>query len=74
MNEFKLRREQLLAELPLNSMVVLFAGKAVKRSADADYPFAVNHNFAYLTGIDEPDAVLMMVKLKIGRASCLETV
>ena len=63
-NEFKLRREQLLAELPLNSMVVLFAGKAVKRSADADYPFTVNLNFAYLTGIDEPDAVLMMVKLR----------
>lgn len=63
-NELKLRREQLLAELPLNSMVVLFAGNGVKRSADADYPFAVNHNFAYLTGIDEPEAVLMMVKLR----------
>lgn len=63
-NEFKIRREQLLADLPLNSMVVLFAGKGVKRSADGDFPFAVNHNFAYLTNIDEPEAVLMMVKLK----------
>jgi Xaa-Pro aminopeptidase len=63
-NEFKLRREKLLANLPFNSMVVLFAGKGVKRSADSDYPFTVNYNFAYLTNIDEPEAVLMMVKLK----------
>jgi Xaa-Pro aminopeptidase len=63
-NEFKLRREQLLADLPLNSMVVLFAGKGVKRSADSDYPFTVNYNFAYLTNIDEPEAVVMMVKLR----------
>ena len=70
-NEFKLRREQLLAELPLHSMVVLFAGNAVKRTADADYPFAVNHNFAYMTGVDEPEAVLMMVKLKHRTTSTL---
>jgi Xaa-Pro aminopeptidase len=63
-NEYKQRREQCLTELPLNSMVVLFAGKGVKRSADSDYPFTVNRNFAYLTNIDEPEAVLMMVKLK----------
>ena len=63
-NEIKLRRERLLADLPHNSMVVLFAGKSVKRSADADFPFVVNRNFAYLTNIDEPEAVLMMVKLK----------
>lgn len=63
-NEYKQRREQVLVELPLNSVVVIFAGKGVKRSADGDYPFTVNHNFAYLTNIDEPEAVLMMVKLK----------
>ncbi len=63
-NEVKQRRERLLADLPWNSMVILFAGKSVKRSADADYPFAVNRNFAYLTNIDEPEAVLMIVKLK----------
>jgi Xaa-Pro aminopeptidase len=63
-SEFKSRRELLLAELPLDSMVVLFSGKGVKRSADADYPFTVNRNFAYLTNIDEPDAVLVMVKLR----------
>lgn len=63
-NEYKQRREQLLSELPLNSMTVLFAGKGVKRSADGEYPFAVNRNFAYLTNIDEPEAVLMMVRLQ----------
>ena len=63
-NEYRQRSEQLLVELPLNSMTVLFAGKGVKRSADGEYPFAVNRNFAYLTNIDEPEAVLMMVKLQ----------
>jgi Xaa-Pro aminopeptidase len=63
-SEFKSRRELLLAEMPLDSMIVLFSGKGVKRSADADYPFTVNRNFAYLTNIDEPDAVLVMVKLR----------
>jgi Xaa-Pro aminopeptidase len=62
-NELQRRREQLLSDLPLNGMVVLFAGKGVKRSADADFPFTVNHNFAYLTNINEPDAILMMIKL-----------
>ncbi|PKM64272.1 MAG: Xaa-Pro dipeptidase [Firmicutes bacterium HGW-Firmicutes-20] len=62
-NELQRRREQLLSDLPLNGMVVLIAGKGVKRSADADFPFTVNHNFAYLTNINEPDAILMMIKL-----------
>ena len=63
-SEYKQRRENVLAALPTNSMVILFAGKGLKRSADSEYPFTVNRNFAYLTNINEPEAVLMMVKLR----------
>lgn len=63
MNPHVSRRQALINQLPDNSLSVLFAGDLVKRSADATYPFSVNRNFFYLTGLDEDSLVLMIIKL-----------
>ena len=47
-----------------NSLCVLTAGPLVKESADETYAFSVNRNFYYLTGIDEADVVLVLLKGK----------
>lgn len=64
MNPHVTRRQALIDQLPENSLSVLFSGDLVKRSADATYPFSVNRNFYYLTGLDEDSLVLMILKLR----------
>lgn len=63
MNPHVTRRQALIDQLPENSLSVLFSGDLVKRSADATYPFSVNRNFYYLTGLDEDSLVLTILKL-----------
>lgn len=55
-------REKLAKNLPDQSLIVLFAGKAPQKSADEQYPFTINRNFYYLTGIDEQSVVLVLKK------------
>ena len=57
------RRDTLLDRLPDNSVVVLFSGIAHKASADSEYPFQVNTNFLYLTGIKQENSALLMAKI-----------
>lgn len=53
-------RSKVSANLPKETVSFFFSGVGVRRSADADYPFSSNRNFTYLTGIEEPEAVLVM--------------
>lgn len=57
------RRQKVVATLPDQSALFLFAGEVKQRSLDGDYPFCVNRNFFYLTGLDEPGYVLQITKL-----------
>jgi Xaa-Pro aminopeptidase len=59
---FKKRREAFLKKVSEGSISLFFAGTAPQKSADQSYPFVVNKNFYYLTGIDQEQAVLMMIK------------
>ena len=60
--EYSLRREKLIEQLDDGSIAILFAGVGKKRSADEDYDFVVNRNFYYLTGIEQENSILMLVK------------
>lgn len=62
MNNYQNRRNKLFENLAQGSLSILFSGSPVRKSADADYPFEANRNFYYLTGIDEPEAVLVLIK------------
>jgi len=45
------------------STAVFFSGKAQRESADQHYPFSVDRNFFYLTGVDREDMVLTISKI-----------
>lgn len=60
--EYEQRREKLFEKLDDGSITILFAGVAKKKSGDADYDFCVNRNFYYLTGIEQDNSILMLVK------------
>ncbi|MDU2265052.1 aminopeptidase P family protein [Clostridium celatum] len=70
-NMYKINRENVLEKIKDNSIVVLFAGRASKKTGDESYPFTPNRNFYYLTGIKEEEHVLVMSKLNGVKNSCL---
>lgn len=59
---YKTRREKVFKELKDNSLLIIHSGIAPKKSADQKYPFNVNRNFYYLTGIDQEDSYLVLAK------------
>lgn len=63
MNEFKERRIRFMEQMGDNSIAVFFAGEELQKSEDEAYPFTVNNNFYYLTGLDKAGMILVMTKL-----------
>lgn len=59
---YKQRRKQVFNKLEEGSMVLLYSHIAPKKSADQTYSYEVNRNFYYLTGIDQEDSYLLMIK------------
>ena len=53
MNLFSVRRERLVKDITGNSALVLFSGNPIMKSEDEAYPFDVNRNFYYLTGLEK---------------------
>jgi len=60
--EFQSRRLKILAGLPTGSIAAFPAAKEVTRSNDTEYAFCQNKNFYYLSGFNEPDALLVLIK------------
>jgi Xaa-Pro aminopeptidase len=60
--EFCQRRNDFIAQMPVNSIALISAGQEVTRSNDTEYPFCQNKYFYYLTGFNEPDAILALIK------------
>ncbi|WP_375438281.1 aminopeptidase P N-terminal domain-containing protein [uncultured Hymenobacter sp.] len=58
----KNRRELLRQTLPAGSVAVLFAAPVRNRANDVNYIYHQDPDFYYLTGYDEPDAVLVLFK------------
>ena len=59
-NFHKTRRIQLREKLPPNSVAVFFSSPVRNRANDVDYEYHPDPNFYYLTGWNEPHAVLMV--------------
>jgi len=60
-DEFSRRRARLLAETGPGSMIVMASGRETLRNGDSHYPFRQDSDFWYLTGFDEPEAVLVII-------------
>lgn len=68
---FAARRKALLARLVAeDATLVLFAATATLRNNDVHHPFRQESDFFYLTGFEEPDAVLVL-NAKAGPESVL---
>ncbi|HAT6348687.1 TPA: Xaa-Pro aminopeptidase [Legionella pneumophila] len=59
--EYKARRKKLAAQLPDDSVAVIPAAHEVLRSGDTHYRFRQDSDFYYLTGFNEPDALLVII-------------
>lgn len=55
-------RRKLCEMLEPQSLLVLFAGLPIRKSADAYYPFYADRNFVYFTGIEQQQSVLLAQK------------
>lgn len=61
---FKENRERLRTLFTGTAPIVVTANGLLQRNNDTNYPFRQDSTFWYLTGIDEPDLVLVMDKGK----------
>ncbi len=62
MNIFSQRRTNLTNKLLDSSVVVLDSGSAQHKTTDQFFPYIPNRNFYYLTGIEEENIKLMILK------------
>ena len=63
------RRKRLMENKQGPCLVCIFSGAAPMKSLDAAYPFYVDRNFYYLTGIDRENMVLVLRKNQYGDVS-----
>jgi Xaa-Pro aminopeptidase len=56
------RRAALREKMPKNSVGIFFASQVRLRNNDVDYFYAQNKNFYYLTGLEEPNSLLLVFK------------
>ena len=56
------RRNKILELIDQNSVVILHSGYSHFMTNDECFPFVVNNNFYYLSGIDQEDSLLVMGK------------
>ncbi len=65
MKEFvKSNRKKFLENLNEGEMAIFFNGTAPNSTADSHYPFRVDKNFFYFTGIKEEEFILTLGKIK----------
>lgn len=59
--EFARRRKALMAHMEPNSIAIVPAAPERNRSRDTEYPYRQNSDFLYLSGFEEPQAVLVLI-------------
>lgn len=69
--EFEQRRNKLMSQMKDNSIAIVFSGVGKIASEDENYPFCVNRNFYYLTGIKQENSSLLLVKTDVETKSYL---
>ena len=58
---YHLRRQQLLKEIGQDGLLILPSAEEKVRNRDCEYAFRQSSDFYYLTGFNEPEAVLILV-------------
>ena len=60
LNEYQQRRDWLLSQIEPDSVVILVGNTEKVRNKNILYPFRQDHDFYYLTGFAEPEAVAVL--------------
>lgn len=60
LSEYQNRRKHLAMQLPQGSIALIPAARECLRNGDAHYRFRQDSDFYYLTGFNEPDALLLI--------------
>lgn len=60
---YRARRQAVTDAMEDMSVLFLFAGEPKQKTLDMDYPFSVNRNFYYLTGLTEPGYLFYLTKV-----------
>ena len=61
LDQFVNRRQQLMDQMLPGSIAIIPAAQMKQRNNDVEYPFRQDSHFYYLTGFNEPDAVLLLI-------------
>jgi len=61
LKEFAKRRQELKAHMEPNSIAIIPSAHEVVRSRDVHFHFRQDNDFYYLTGFNEPDAVMVFI-------------
>lgn len=64
--DYKRRRAQLMAVLPAGSVAFIRAAALQFRNGDTHYPYRQHSDFYYLTGFEEPEALLVLIPDSMG--------
>ena len=59
---FQKRRDALFDKMLPNSVAITKSGETITKSEDQDYPFTPNHYFYYLVGLEESQAIAVLIK------------
>lgn len=59
--EFARRRQRLMEHMDADSIAIVPSAKEIVRNRDVEYAFRQDSDFYYLTGFNEPDAVLVIL-------------
>ena len=59
--EFARRRKQLMAQMEANSIAIVPAAQVALRNRDVEHGFRQDSDFFYLSGFDEPNAVIVLM-------------
>ena len=62
MIDFLSRRLRFIDKLPQNSACLILSNEILYKNGDTEFSFRQDSNFWYLTGIDEPDCALFIIK------------
>ena len=71
LSDYAKHRAAFMAKMPSNSIALFPAASELTRSNDTEYAFCQNKNFFYLTGFNEPDALLVLLKGEEGKAESI---
>src|SRR5215510_959347 len=55
-------RRRVAAHLTDDEAMLFFSGESIRKSADENFPFFTNRNFLYLTGIQQEQSALLLLK------------